>query len=532
MAPCAVKNDDESEAETNSNVDNGHDSDTEAREDPHYASSSSPTLKRTSTTPHLSTTSPAAASPKLPREGSPVRPQFNAIASTGSRVTSRSRKNSQDLSPIRAPSASIPTVPSAAAIQRALSATRTPHLPAPQSPEFASEAPRSQRTNKGPTLSSQHQALNIVRVESPPSSASPAPKNSVLSAAQKIDQSLSNPKTPTIIVERPDRSSALAVDLDVADENHSTISGTRTPARGMSGNALPLETVQEGSAPATPATGINRSAQTVKGASNDRPDRIDENPMEEAFEKEAKPKAESGNESAGSKRGGTKGADDTTEKRKTATIVNSVQPPMIQSKRSLTQLPFTRTKTATDGSVKNMTVETETVSSIPQVALGGGAGERNILGRTDTGGTLRIKPSTETIRPKKEKKKVARKAPSLNSGTGRSLGTLHRHHHHHHHHHIQSRPPPFHSIASLPFTAPESCHSAVLAHDKSKPLMQLGSCEDKYKYLVNAHCGPQTTTDPQENKYSTNTFPRADSLLKSRYIRSQSRKCRWRSELV
>lgn len=141
--------------------------------------------------------------------------------------------------------------------------------------------------------------------------------------------------------------------------------------------------------------------------------------MEEAFGREANSRPESGNDSAGSKHAGGKGADGKKEPRKPATAANSAKPPVVQSKRSFTQLPFTKSKTAiSDGSVKNMTVETETVSSIPQLALGGGAGERHPLRRTDTGGSLRLKPSNETIRPKKEKKRVVRKAPSAISGTG------------------------------------------------------------------------------------------------------------------
>ncbi|KAL7271285.1 Vacuolar inheritance and morphology protein [Rhizina undulata] len=60
---------------------------------------------------------------------------------------------------------------------------------------------------------------------------------------------------------------------------------------------------------------------------------------------------------------------------------------------------------AADNSSRSMTVETETVSSIPQVAVGavGGAG----------GASIRSKKSTDTIRPKKEKKRVTkRSAPS------------------------------------------------------------------------------------------------------------------------
>jgi hypothetical protein len=59
-----------------------------------------------------------------------------------------------------------------------------------------------------------------------------------------------------------------------------------------------------------------------------------------------------------------------------------------------------------------MTVETETVTSIPQVALTPG------IGAQGSNGSLRTKPSTETIRPKKEKRKAARKQPAVNSGTG------------------------------------------------------------------------------------------------------------------
>lgn len=70
-----------------------------------------------------------------------------------------------------------------------------------------------------------------------------------------------------------------------------------------------------------------------------------------------------------------------------------------------------------------MTVETETVTSIPQAAIGGPQGERVAQGRGDPSGSLRLKPSNETIRPKKDRKKATRKAPSINAGTGRSSFT-------------------------------------------------------------------------------------------------------------
>jgi hypothetical protein len=68
---------------------------------------------------------------------------------------------------------------------------------------------------------------------------------------------------------------------------------------------------------------------------------------------------------------------------------------------------------ASEGSGRTMTVETEVVSSIPQVAVG-----NRDLGGPGGNGSIRNKPSSETIRPKKEKKKTTRKTPSVTSGTG------------------------------------------------------------------------------------------------------------------
>lgn len=424
MAPTAEKpNNDQAEVEEKGNDENKSDPSKEGTQDSQQPSSSAPSLIRASTTPQLSANSSATTSPKPSREGSPVRPPLKPGASTGSRLTTRSRKNSQDLSPIRGPSANIPTVPSAAAIQRALSATGTPHLPPSTAADFAVDTPRPQRANKGPAGGSQHSGSSVLRVKSPPPSASSGTNSSYLTS-RKIDQSQSTPTTPTIVVERPTRSSTFGSESDIPEDDHPVKSGMRTPVRIISGNGPALETVQESSLPATPAIGT-RMTHTSKGGSNDHPERIEENPMEEAFGKEADSRPESGNDSAGSKRAGAKGADCNKDTRKPATAANSAKPPVVQLKKSFTQLPFTKSKIpASDGSVKNMTVETETVSSIPQLALGGGAGERHPLGRTETGGSLRLKPSNETIRPKKEKKRVVRKAPSMNSGTASSKADI------------------------------------------------------------------------------------------------------------
>lgn len=453
-----------------------------------------PTLKRANTTPQLSTTSlppiSTTPSPQTSREGSPTRPSLNPAKTVTPRAT-RSRKNSQDLSPGRAPSASgsnIPSVPSAAAIQRALSATGASHLPAPTKPDIAVDAPRPQKPNKPSIGGAQQAGSHIPRLTSPPPSASSGSNKSVLSGPRKIDQSHSAPTAPTIVVEQPSRSSTFAADSDAGEEDQTPKVGMRTATRGGSGTGPPLETVQESSLPATPSIGT-KPPQTAKAG--DRPERIDENPMEEAFGKEQNSKVGSGNESAGNKSGDSKINEEGKEKGKPSTVVNNAKPPMIQAKKSFSQLPFTKGKTASEGSVKNMTVETETVSSIPQVALGGGAGERNALGRTETNGSLRLKPSTETIRPKKDKKKAARKAPSLNSGTGGFLSKRC-----HHHHHIYSRPPSpefslHSSSASSDFTRVQSWE-----HERPDSALLSGNSMDKHEHLPSAETSPPKFRGP------------------------------------
>lgn len=92
----------------------------------------------------------------------------------------------------------------------------------------------------------------------------------------------------------------------------------------------------------------------------------------------------------------------------------SVPPPLVS--RQSSTVSTKQVKSKQDGSTQSMTVETETVPSVPQVALATGPKIEGV------NGTLKTKQSSETIRPKKEKKKTTRKQPAVNSGTGeRSL---------------------------------------------------------------------------------------------------------------
>lgn len=330
----------------------------------------------------------------------------------------RSRKNSTDFSPNRGPGTAgshIPTIPSAAAIQRALSVAGTPQLQSSVSQDIKGDAQKIQKSGPRPTANAQPGG-NVPRVRSPP-----PPLNAskpVLAIPKKAD---SAPTTPSITLERATPSTRSSVDSD-AESKESGASGMRTPVRGTSGNGPTLETVQESSLPATPAIGTGRSQHRGKQGSEDRPERIEENPMEDAFSKSMNnSNADSGNESSAS-RATVKTINESKSTVQSAPPSNPAKP-QIQTKKSLTQILPSKAK-AQEGSAKNMIVETETVSTIPQVALGGGAGERNLTGRTDTGGSLRLKPSNETIRPKKKEKKVVRKAPSLNSGTASSKADI------------------------------------------------------------------------------------------------------------
>ena len=94
------------------------------------------------------------------------------------------------------------------------------------------------------------------------------------------------------------------------------------------------------------------------------------------------------------------------------------QPP--SRKPSTSSLAPTKTRTNAEGS-RHMTVETETVSSIPQNVT---STDRAGSARVGTAGSLRARPSSDTIRPKKEKKKTAKRPPPIVSGPGSSKAEI------------------------------------------------------------------------------------------------------------
>jgi hypothetical protein len=215
------------------------------------------------------------------------------------------------------------------------------------------------------------------------SSRSPAPGNT----SQPPDpESLANISTKRISLTPPSEEETLPPSKSNSDDGD--VANRRVSTRNAGST---LETVQEASDPSTPLVDMTTKGQL-------------EEPLLQRIDEAAGRAAESGSESGGNKSSGSKEGN-----RKT-----SVTRPAgdILPKKSFTSLNSARSKPG-DGSVRNMIVETETVSSIPQVSLGVGTGERGNSTRNDQGGTIRMKPSTETIRPKKDKKKTTRKPPNV-----------------------------------------------------------------------------------------------------------------------
>lgn len=314
--------------------------------------------RRSSPLPGVSTPGSTTTTSGPPsREPSPVRPPLRSGTSTPvSRAPSRRRKSSQGHSPNRTSNgASTGALPPANSVQQAFAQAK-PQLPIP-AVDVSSDVPSPEKSDMPSRNSPQHESArpNISSKRSPP----------------------------------PEGSESLTK-ADMGEDHNRTVA--RGANRGASGGGSVLETVQEASLPSTPSTDQKSNLSTT----------------DEQLPGSGKQVVESGSES-----GGNRSSDAKQKKRPRESAISKTGD--IMPKRSFTSLNGARGKPG-DGSVRNMIVETETVSSIPQVSLGVGAGERGSSGRAEQG-TIRMKPSTETIRPKKEKKRQSRKPTALPSGT-------------------------------------------------------------------------------------------------------------------
>jgi len=209
-------------------------------------------------------------------------------------------------------------------------------------------------------------------------------------------------EAPLISVQRATPPLPPPADLpsDTDGEDVHIAAGVRTPARGGGGSTSTLETVQEVSPIGSP-----------RGPQESIEEKLDDSIMSEASLADPV-------DSLGLPRnaGGRASANDSgseTDNVKGGRRNGAASAPPLTTRQSSTCIKQGVTKTKTgEASLQSMTVETETVTSIPQAPLVPGTGVQG------SSVSLRTKGSTETIRPKKEKKKPTRKQPAVTAGNG------------------------------------------------------------------------------------------------------------------
>ncbi|OAQ61776.1 phospholipid metabolism enzyme regulator [Pochonia chlamydosporia 170] len=331
----------------------------------------------------------AAQSPAASRDGSPSRQPRRATSSTR-QTGNRSRKNShQDMSPTRqlrqsSQDRGTPT--------RTLSSTTTPNL-RPNSREPPLHAPTPQKPSAIPDLKDSPRWPVSPRLRSPPPQLG---RPGATTPTRRTEQ-----EAPAISIQRPSPSpqvsdSQISVLDSDTDESHAP-SGVRTPARGL------LETVQEVSHNNSPARPNDSALLDQVKEKLAAPDNHSDGALSDGG-RTLKSKMSNATQQNGADSGTIK-----ADSRRTSSVP---PPPLVSRQSSALSTKQAKSKPET-GSTQSMTVETETVSSIPQVAL-------TTATKEGGNGTLKAKPSTETIRPKKEKKRTTRKQPAVNSGTASS----------------------------------------------------------------------------------------------------------------
>ncbi|SPN97328.1 related to vacuolar protein VAC7 [Cephalotrichum gorgonifer] len=340
-----------------------------------------------------------APSPLGSRDPSPIRPQRPSAPTRPSYTRSRPRKNGViETSPTRL---SRSGVSQPQGTSRILSAINTP----PLHPGAQDSNPRGSAPQK--STASTDQARNT------------APRWPVSPRLRSPPPQLNRPSISHVQSRRGDQDSANAgavraagasptpPDLTPMSESESEEiqlqSGLRTPAHGST-----LETVQEVSLPNSPKFVTDAAMEQVKEKlASELATQSEGGYAADVKTLRARPGfylAESGSESGSMK----------VEGRKAPAGVPAPPPPMSRQSSSMSTMA---SKTKPDGSTQNMTVETETVVSVPNVALAP-------AGQQGGSGTLKTRPSAETIKPKKEKRKSTRKQAVVPSGAASSKAEI------------------------------------------------------------------------------------------------------------
>ncbi|KAK7992006.1 phospholipid metabolism enzyme regulator [Apiospora saccharicola] len=363
-----------------------------------------------------STNTSLTASPLASRETSPARthgkPTTRPARPSVTATANSSRKSSaQDPSPSRSRSSHLPTAASASRQQ--LSAATTPTLPPPSTPEPILRTPQPQKplvATENPNSSPRWPVSP--RLKSPP----PALNKPAVPLSQPFRKNEQEP--PAINVQRATPSpnprsseaSSQAVSDAEGDDGAMLPSGMRTPARGPSGAGSTLETVQEVSQPNTPGPDLNMAIEKLSqaaAATSEMASRSDP-----ALQR---------SRSARTARNGTNsesGSDSGSVKADTRRSSSAAPPPLLHSRQSSTALKFAvKGHTTGETSSKHITVEEEEVNSMPRVTLGLKDPGQSVSG------SLKTKQSSETIRPRKEKKRATRKQPTSGPGEPPNLLT-------------------------------------------------------------------------------------------------------------
>ncbi|KAF9882101.1 phospholipid metabolism enzyme [Colletotrichum karsti] len=397
--------------EKTSNITNGSSDASQSRLEPpetsivtpsHTSTITTTTTDRQPSSKHSSATTSLTPSPFNSRDTSPTRNYAKPTTSTAQKAAStpglRSRKSSsQDLTAVRTPR-STSSIPGPPASSRTLSAATTPTL-LPQTQESFLKSINPQKT---PLNTEVAQTRDSPRWPVSPRLRSPPPqlgKPQNPPPARRTEQ-----ETPKINLTRasptPQAEPFPSVSESETDDSQLQ-SGVRTP---VTGSGSILETVQEVSLPNSPGQmdstleKVNEKLAHEAAASADDITQIDNRTV----------------------RLGRTALQPTEANGDTGTVrvrsQSSAPVPTVTRQSSVLSNKQGKNKAAGEGS--NLIVETETVSSIPQVALAPAS-------KLEPGnGTLRTKPSTETIRPRKEKRKTSRKQPTVNTANASSKADI------------------------------------------------------------------------------------------------------------
>ncbi|KAK2065232.1 phospholipid metabolism enzyme regulator [Colletotrichum caudatum] len=346
-----------------------------------------------------SATTSLTPSPYNSRDTSPSRqpPRPTIAPKSSSTPGLRSRKSSQqDLTAVRTPRSSS-SIPGPPASSRVLSAATTPTLLPNSQESFL----KSINPQKVPLNIEVVQTRDSPRWPVSPRLRSPPPQLNKPQNPPAPRRSEQDPPRINLTRASPSPQPDPLPSMSESETDDSQLpSGVRTP---VTANGSALETVQEVSLPNSP------------GQMDSTLEKVSERLAQEAAASADNLHADA-NRTIRLSRGSLQAAETGDNGTLKVRSQSSAPAPNVTRQPSILSNKQGKGKAAGEGS--SLIVETETVSSIPQVALA--PASKLEAG----GGTLKAKPSTETIRPKKEKKRTSRKQPTVNSSNASSKADI------------------------------------------------------------------------------------------------------------